>query len=448
MAKYKNKDVKLNKPFRTPGGPKKFSVYVKNDKGNVVKVNFGDPDMEIKRDDPERRKSFRARHNCDQKKDKTTAGYWSCKFWSSTDVSKLLYNKSEVEKTLKENIENTGVYPVFYIRYTDNEDLQRKLNLLSAPLNAGDGYETAYDAPQSGYGVSFDASDKMYPYMDDFSDYKQQVIECANALSETQINKIVDEFVNYGQDILFNNNLNVFCYFVGDNGEDLTKSVWNNSIKVNREMKRNIQSTPITPKPIPEPQLDMYDMDMAYLSIDPLEYVMDIENKNEDKKVIKENVDGAKYYCIFKIPIFSPNPEDTKDSVSVAKKLLKKAFKIKFTDKPERDGGDKYRQSIETDSGVNYQYIILSEPIGRDTALHMAKSAVNYGTSSLRLNLYDKDMSITIDFDVVDSIQDYDIPKRARSLNQTLQDMSMRNNMDSLVMGVDTFNKELEEYKD
>jgi hypothetical protein len=55
----------LNKPFRTPKGPKKFSVYVKNEKGNVVKVNFGDPKMEIKRDDPARRKSFRARHNCD-----------------------------------------------------------------------------------------------------------------------------------------------------------------------------------------------------------------------------------------------------------------------------------------------------------------------------------------------------------------------------------------------
>ena len=52
----------LNKPFRTPKGPKKFSVYVKNEKGNIVKVNFGDPNMEIKRDDPERRKNFRARH--------------------------------------------------------------------------------------------------------------------------------------------------------------------------------------------------------------------------------------------------------------------------------------------------------------------------------------------------------------------------------------------------
>lgn len=81
--------VKLNKPFRTPGGPKKFSVYVKNDKGNVVKVNFGDPNMEIKRDDPERRKSYRARHNCDNPGPKWKANYWSCKMWSKTNVSDM-----------------------------------------------------------------------------------------------------------------------------------------------------------------------------------------------------------------------------------------------------------------------------------------------------------------------------------------------------------------------
>jgi hypothetical protein len=84
-----NEGKKLNKPFLTPGGPKKRSVYVKNEKGNVVKVNFGDPNMTIKRDDPERRKSFRARHGCDNPGPKTKANYWSCKFWSSTPVSKI-----------------------------------------------------------------------------------------------------------------------------------------------------------------------------------------------------------------------------------------------------------------------------------------------------------------------------------------------------------------------
>jgi len=87
-SEYQGKSVQLNNP--TKGDRKKYKVYVKNDKGNVVKVEFGDPNMEIKRDDPARRKAFRARHNCDQKKDKTTAGYWSCKFWSGKSVTDLM----------------------------------------------------------------------------------------------------------------------------------------------------------------------------------------------------------------------------------------------------------------------------------------------------------------------------------------------------------------------
>jgi hypothetical protein len=77
-AEYRGRKVKLNSPFRTPGGPKKFAVYVKNDKGNVVKVTFGDPNLRVRNNDPGARKSFRARHKCDQKKDRTKAGYWSC----------------------------------------------------------------------------------------------------------------------------------------------------------------------------------------------------------------------------------------------------------------------------------------------------------------------------------------------------------------------------------
>lgn len=91
-AEYQGRDVELNQPMR--GDVKKYKVFVKDPKtGNVKKVNFGDKNMEIKRDDPEARKSFRARHKCSQKsfeKDRTSAGYWSCKFWSSTPVSELL----------------------------------------------------------------------------------------------------------------------------------------------------------------------------------------------------------------------------------------------------------------------------------------------------------------------------------------------------------------------
>jgi hypothetical protein len=80
-AVYQGRKVSLGKAFLTPDGPKKRSVYVRNDKGNVVKVNFGDPNMKIKKNIPARRKSFRARHKCETAKDKTSARYWSCRFW-------------------------------------------------------------------------------------------------------------------------------------------------------------------------------------------------------------------------------------------------------------------------------------------------------------------------------------------------------------------------------
>ena len=81
----------LNKPFRLPSGSKKkFGVYVKNPKGNVIMVKFGDPNMEIKRDDPDRRRNFRARHQCDTNPGpKHKARYWSCRFWSKQPVSKM-----------------------------------------------------------------------------------------------------------------------------------------------------------------------------------------------------------------------------------------------------------------------------------------------------------------------------------------------------------------------
>ena len=90
-AEYQGRKVKLGKPMR--GDVAKYKVYVKDKKtGNVKKVNFGDKNMEIKRDDPKRRKSFRARHGCGTPKasDRTKARYWSCRMWSSKPVSKIV----------------------------------------------------------------------------------------------------------------------------------------------------------------------------------------------------------------------------------------------------------------------------------------------------------------------------------------------------------------------
>ena len=85
-AKYKGRTVTLNKPMQ--GDVKKFKVFVKNEKGNVIKVNFGfggtsakGKVMRIKKSNPERRKNFRARHNCDNPGPKTKARYWSCRAW-------------------------------------------------------------------------------------------------------------------------------------------------------------------------------------------------------------------------------------------------------------------------------------------------------------------------------------------------------------------------------
>jgi hypothetical protein len=87
---YQGKKVTLNKPFYTPGERKKSAVYVKNPANKVVIVRFGDPDMTIKKSNPERRKNFRARHNCAEAKDKTTPKYWSCAAWGLAIVLSVL----------------------------------------------------------------------------------------------------------------------------------------------------------------------------------------------------------------------------------------------------------------------------------------------------------------------------------------------------------------------
>lgn len=95
---HQGKEVTLDKPFRLPAGSgKKFGVYVKSGDG-VKKVTFGDPSMEIRRDDPEARSNFRARHSCDTATDKTSARYWSCRMWEAgTSVSDMTKSDVQIE---------------------------------------------------------------------------------------------------------------------------------------------------------------------------------------------------------------------------------------------------------------------------------------------------------------------------------------------------------------
>ena len=91
-AEYQGRKVKVGHPM--PGDVKKYKVFVRSPKsGNIIKVNFGDPNMKIKRNIPGRRKSFRARHRCNTAKDRTSARYWSCRMWSKRPVSSIIKGK-------------------------------------------------------------------------------------------------------------------------------------------------------------------------------------------------------------------------------------------------------------------------------------------------------------------------------------------------------------------
>ena len=108
-AEYQGEKVTLNKPRRIKGGNKKFEVFVQSG-GKIKRVAFGDPNMEIRRDDPKARANFRSRHSCDTKKDKTTAGYWSCRMWEGgTSVSQLTKHNIEGQ-ILKADDEQRLVY--------------------------------------------------------------------------------------------------------------------------------------------------------------------------------------------------------------------------------------------------------------------------------------------------------------------------------------------------
>lgn len=108
-ADYQGRQVTLNKPKRISGGNKKFEVYVK-DGDKVKRVTFGDPNMEIRRDDPKARANFRSRHSCDTATDKTSARYWSCRMWEAdTSVSEM--TKANIQgQILKADDEQRMVY--------------------------------------------------------------------------------------------------------------------------------------------------------------------------------------------------------------------------------------------------------------------------------------------------------------------------------------------------
>jgi hypothetical protein len=93
-AEYRGKKVKLNRPFRTPSGPRKFGVYTKNEKGNIVKVGFGEPGMRVNNADPKKAKSFRKRMRCDNPGPKWKPRYWACNVGRYSKILGLVSSRS------------------------------------------------------------------------------------------------------------------------------------------------------------------------------------------------------------------------------------------------------------------------------------------------------------------------------------------------------------------
>lgn len=188
----------LNKPFRTPKGPKKFSVYVKNDKGNVVKVNFGDPNMEIKRDDPARRKSFRARHQCDTKPGpRWKAKYWSCKMWES--------KKSVTDYTSKGSIEDI-VHQWDGITFWEEQEL---LKLSPYLANAEEVTEEIENETEEGSDEACEMAMAQLAYVSEYSKDLLEKLKADPSLGE-EIEPWVQSKITLMEDYLFS----VYNYIV------------------------------------------------------------------------------------------------------------------------------------------------------------------------------------------------------------------------------------------
>ena len=187
-----SKDKKtLNKPFRTPKGPKKFSVYVKNDKGNVVKVNFGDPNMEIKRDDPARRKSFRARHKCDTNPGpRWKAKYWSCKFW-------------ETKKGVSDYLTKGSIHDV--IHQWDGITLWEEADLLKLAPHLAQAQEITEEIETESEDVNEEAAEMAIAQLAYISDYSKDLLEKlrANPKMSEEIEPWVQSKITLMEDYLF-----------------------------------------------------------------------------------------------------------------------------------------------------------------------------------------------------------------------------------------------------
>ena len=205
-----SKDKKtLNKPFRTSKGPKKFSVYVKNEKGNIVKVNFGDPNMEIKRDDPARRKSFRARMKCDTSPGpRWKANYWSCKMWES--------KKSVTDYTSKGGVDDV-------VHQWDGITLWEESDLLKLAPHLAQAEEIPEEIETQSEDVNEEVVEMAMAQLAYISDYSKDLLDKlrANPKMSEEIEPWVQSKITIMEDYLFS----IYNYLVYSQKEEENKNV-------------------------------------------------------------------------------------------------------------------------------------------------------------------------------------------------------------------------------
>ena len=205
-----SKDKKtLNKPFRTSKGPKKFSVYVKNEKGNIVKVNFGDPNMEIKRDDPARRKSFRARMKCDTSPGpRWKANYWSCKMWES--------KKSVTDYTSKGGVDDV-------VHQWDGNTLWEESDLLKLAPHLAQAEEIPEEIETQSEDVNEEVVEMAMAQLAYISDYSKDLLDKlrANPKMSEEIEPWVQSKITIMEDYLFS----IYNYLIYSQKEEENKNV-------------------------------------------------------------------------------------------------------------------------------------------------------------------------------------------------------------------------------
>ena len=205
-----SKDKKtLNKPFRTSKGPKKFSVYVKNEKGNIVKVNFGDPNMEIKRDDPARRKRFRARMKCDTSPGpRWKANYWSCKMWES--------KKSVTDYTSKGGVDDV-------VHQWDGITLWEESDLLKLAPHLAQAEEIPEEIETQSEDVNEEVVEMAMAQLAYISDYSKDLLDKlrANPKMSEEIEPWVQSKITIMEDYLFS----IYNYLIYSQKEEENKNV-------------------------------------------------------------------------------------------------------------------------------------------------------------------------------------------------------------------------------